>query len=335
MADSRPIWIEYCGVPQCKLCRSQQLDLDSSFFSNLSKQQFHCHFKQNCKTSYVIYIISCKQDDCSCKYVGRTACALNRRLSLHRGNIIAGTEGPAMVYHFTKVHQPSDMKIKAIEICSSSNIKERESYWIAELNTAFPYGLNDRVGRLDTYSHTMDNVSTNRSIYELFNKVTSKRTCKGGRKRNKNITSGDSAFNPEQFMESIFQPSQSDKLFFINFVRNKIMSLNKADSKLLFLHLTVCINEHNEAFHRYSTCACSQQLPYLARDIVFAKIKTTFSPKVSQHYLVVNYCNKFIDMLQLNKIINKKQIRYLFPNVSNDEMKTPKITYKYSNTIRS
>ena len=79
------------------------------------------------------------------KYVGKTALALNRRLSLHRGNMVAGKEAIVMLNHFTKIHQPSDMKIKAIEACNKRNLEDRQRYWIDEFNVAFPYGLNDRL----------------------------------------------------------------------------------------------------------------------------------------------------------------------------------------------
>ena len=246
--------IQRCGVSQCKLCRNNQLDTNTIFHSNLSKKRFECEFHQNCKTNLVIYLISCKHPNCCMKYVGRTCCALNRRLSLHRANIVNGTEGPAMMHHFTKIHQPSDMIIKAIEICAYLNIKERERFWIAELNTAFPYELNDRVNHFpvqDAYSYTMDNTSTNKSIYEVFIKISSRRTKKGGTRRNRNRTADPVGFDPVTFMEDLLQPGAND-IFFINFVRTKIMSLNNPNTKKLFLHLCTCINEHNDNFLRYN-----------------------------------------------------------------------------------
>ena len=108
------------------------------------------------------------------------------------------------------------------------------------MNTAFPYGLNDRVNIKsvqDAYSYVMENTSTNLSIYELFNKVPSRRTSKGGKKRtHQGININNNVFNPVQFMNSMHLPGSSDKHVFINFVRDKIMRLSKADTKTLFLH---------------------------------------------------------------------------------------------------
>ena len=78
------------------------------------------------------------------KYVGYTTTPINKRLSGHRANIINGFEGKAMLLHFTKIHSVTDIIIKPIEYCSISELRTREN-WMRELNTVFPYGLNDRV----------------------------------------------------------------------------------------------------------------------------------------------------------------------------------------------
>ena len=331
--------IQYCGIPQCKICRNKQLDTDISFYSNLTKKGFHIEFSQNCKTNLVIYLISCKHPNCCLKYTGRTHQAINRRLSLHRANIIAGTEGPAMLHHFTKVHQPSDMIIKAIEICAKTNIKERERFWIAELNTAFPYGLNDRINVLpikDAYSYTMENTCTNIAIYETFNKSPSRRTKRGGSRTNQRHTQ-ESVFNPITFMDTIYSPAPDKHKFFINHVRYKIMSLNKVHTKELFLHLCICINEHNDHYYKYNSNIYTAYLSYLARDITFAKLKSYYTyyhhNKNPQHFIVINFCNKLMDTINFNKII--RNIIYLFPQVDDTSMKRPTISFKYSPTIKS
>ena len=227
MAQEGQERIQYCGVPQCKICKNKQIDTDISFYGNLTKKVFQVDFSQNCKTNLVIYLISCKNPNCCLKYVGRTYNAINRRLSLHRANIIAGTEGSAMLHHFTKIHQPSDIIIKAIEVCVKSTIKERERFWIAELNTAFPYGLNDRINIppiIDAYHYTMNNNSVNQSIYETFNKSSSRRTKRGGTRKNKQ-QHPEAIFDPVGFMNTISSPDSDYQGFYINYLRHNIMSL--------------------------------------------------------------------------------------------------------------
>ena len=319
------------------MCSDNLLDMDPQFYSNLSKTSYKCGFTQNCKTSNVIYLISCKHSECCMQYVGKTKCAINRRLSMHRANILFGTEGPAMLHHFTKVHRPSDMIIKAIEICNSSNINDREKYWIAELNVVFPYGLNDRInyhGIRDAYEYILNNSSTNLAIYELFNVIKSKRTGKGGKYRRNinNSAEANHVFSSQEFME-MFRFIE-DRNIFINFVRNKVMHLNNVDTKSLFLHLSLAINKHDVTFKEYSLNIYNAYLPYLVRDIAFAKIKRSSVAKVPKHYLVINYCNKYMDSIQLNNILKDKSISNLFPD-NNDMMKIPMVSFKYSSTIRS
>ena len=343
--DNEAPRIQYCQVPQCKVCRNKQLDTCIEFHSNLNKKLFTIGFSQNCKTNLVIYLISCKHPQCSLKYTGRTHHAINRRFSLHRANIIAGTEGPAMMHHFTKVHQPSDMVIKAIEVCSKQNIKEREKFWIAELNTAFPYGLNDRIDApsiQDAYKYTLENTSTNKAIYETFNKVPSQRTKRGGSKRNRQEQQQQlpftSSFNPATFMDNITTTNLNHKEHFTNYVRTQIMRLDKNKTKLLFLHLCTCINDHNHFFHKYNSNHYTSYLAYLSKDITFAKLKAMYTRSKQQsnrHFMVIEFSNKHMDSINFNRIFKNQHLANLFPAVEDTSMNSPIISFKYTQPIKS
>ena len=332
--------IQYCKIPQCKTCKNKQLDTTTEFHSNLTKKSFEVDFRQNCKTNIVIYLISCKHPNCTLKYVGRTNHAISRRLALHRANIIAKTEGPAMLHHFTKIHQPSDMVIKAIEVCSKANIKERERFWFLELNTAFPYGLNDRIDTppiQDAYSYTINNTSTNQAIYETFNKQPSRRTKKAGSRRNRRQQQ-PSYFNPTDFMNNILNTTCDRKELFINSIRTLIMALNKQSTKQLFLHLSICINEHNNLYHQYNSNQYTSYLTYACRDITFAKLKAMYytkKPKSTRHFMVINFSNKLMNYINLHKIFNNNSVSNLFPTIDDNTFKKPTISFKYSKTIKS
>ena len=79
------------------------------------------------------------------RYTGKTKLALQRRMALHRAHIVNETEGPAMLEHFTRVHNPGSVKIKGIQLGTESNLTKIESDWRMELGMAFPYSLNDRI----------------------------------------------------------------------------------------------------------------------------------------------------------------------------------------------
>lgn len=342
MALSQPDRIQYCGIPQCKICRNRQLDQNIFFHSNLSKKTFEVDFHQNCKTNLIIYMISCKNANCCLKYIGRTDKPMNRRLSLHRANIIAGKEGPAMLEHFTKVHNPSDMVIKAIEVCSKNTIKEREQFWMKEINTAFPYGLNDRINApqiKDAFKYSKMNTTANHTIYETFHKSPSRRTKRGGKSRNDNrIRNVEDVFIVDDFMNQFSTMLLVQDTFCFNFIRNKIMQLNLKNTKALFLHMSICINEHNNLYTKYNSNQYTANLTYLVRDISLYKLKAIYrkhtTPK-PKNFLTLNFHGKIIDKINLQKYIYNKDVINLFPHVSDINIKTPSVSYKYSRTIRS
>ena len=132
------------------------LDEDPEFYSNLAVKKYKSTGQGTCKSIKCVYLISCKYIDCQMKYVGFTTTPLNKRLSGHRGNIINGTEGLVMYEHFTKVHSITDMIIKPLEYCDGKFLRTKEKFWMQELNTIFPYGLNNRIdisGIRDVYQH--------------------------------------------------------------------------------------------------------------------------------------------------------------------------------------
>ena len=331
--------IKYCGVAQCKTCKNKQLDTDDSFYSNLNKKSFSILFSQNCKTNIVIYQISCKSVNCTLKYIGRTNHSISRRLALHRANILAGTEGPAMHHHFTKIHQPSDMQIKAIEVCAKATIKEREKYWLNELNTAFPYGLNDRIGApsiQDAYKFTIKNSSVNKTIYETFTKEPSKRTKRGGKKKNNNQSI---TIVPHMFMNSL-KITQHDipNQFYINHIRTEIMKLGKENTKKLYLHLCQTINNQDNNFTYYNNYPKHSYMAYLCKDLCLAKLKAIYSKNViksPKNFIVVEFSSKIVENIQLTKLLRKTNLVRLFPKTDDGDMAFPTVSYKYSKTIRS
>ena len=79
------------------------------------------------------------------------------------------------------------MIVKPIELCDKKELISKEKFWIAELNTLFPYGLNMEAnfnGISEAYRLVTSNTS-NITIYSAFNKHTSTRTSKGGKKRSR------------------------------------------------------------------------------------------------------------------------------------------------------
>ena len=99
----------------------------------------------NCEISNCIYLIECKKDNCSMKYVGETRRILKFRLAEHRGYVTNQDFSTATGNHFNSPgHSLSDLTITVLEKVKSSDDlyrKEREKYFIRKFNT-FYKGLN-------------------------------------------------------------------------------------------------------------------------------------------------------------------------------------------------
>ena len=172
--------VKPCNVPQCKTCKFGYLDTDATFYSNICNSKWHIEEDVSCRSRNIIYLITCNHPSCKMMYVGLTTDQLNKRFSHHRNHITAGTESHIMLEHFTKHHCVNNMKIKPIEVCIGPKLlRERERHWMRELNTLYPYGLNDRYGKddlHDAYIHVTSDYPNKKSIYEYFNKVKSRRS---------------------------------------------------------------------------------------------------------------------------------------------------------------
>lgn len=320
--------VQYCNTPQCKICRLNLLDTNPYYNSNLASKNYKINGNGSCNSQNCIYLISCKQEDCHQCYVGFTTTKLNTRLAGHRANIINKTEGKIIMDHFTKLHSVQDMRIKPIEFCDKGIIRNKEKYWMQELNTIFPYGLNNRIdvnGIKDAFDHVKNNKDT--SIYTLFNEVKNNRTKKGSGQKNGNPDVGSiNNFKEEDFIELITQNVEKS---IANNCRKLIMGLKIKHIKTLFLHLNTIIAQGHGQF-RYN-----EHLLYMIKDICLYRLtKSSKKRKPFNKYLIIEYVNRLMDKINLNKLIHSKNSYERFP-VSKDHLENTGITFKYSKPIRN
>lgn len=269
-------------------------------------------------------MISCKHVNCPMKYIGKTTTPINKRQSGHRANILNKTEGYPMWYHFTKYHSITDMVIKPIEFCNPKDLAEREKFWICEINTIYPYGLNDRIdinGIHDAYGYVTNNGP--KQIYSLFNKVVIKRSKRGGRRKNKNNINGmdTPTFQADTFVDILLLLSTRN---IIHDTRKAIMSLKYPDTRTLLLYVS-----------RVLATKDNHYIYYLIKDICLFKLASRDKDThKSNDYLIINYVNPLVDQINLQDILKSNPVKCLFPknNLSNG---VPSISYEYTNSIRS
>lgn len=101
-------------------------------------------YQFTCKTKNVVYMISCSR--CDMQYVGETENALHVRMNGHRSDINTKKLEKPVAAHFNQPdHSLKDLKVMGIEKIHNNDTerrKLRERYWIFELRSLTPEGLN-------------------------------------------------------------------------------------------------------------------------------------------------------------------------------------------------
>ena len=132
-----------CGEARCKLCRIHACDT-STFTSNHYNKKFNVKGKVNCKSSNVVYLITCRK--CEIQYVGETGRTLKDRMSDHRSAVKLKKNTPIGLHFNQDNHSLLDLKMTGIEIMQNNNEidrKNKERFWQRTLGTEFPKGLNN------------------------------------------------------------------------------------------------------------------------------------------------------------------------------------------------
>mgnify|MGYP003542132881 FL=1 len=137
-AESQPR-SEPCHKQFCKCCK--EIENKNSFKSSTTKKAYELQTPMNCDSENVIYLITCTR--CYKQYVGQTERRLKDRLNAHRSNIKRAVN-TAVGIHFNNTHHTiGNLRIIPIENVNDQNTRlGREQFWIKELKTKYPLGLN-------------------------------------------------------------------------------------------------------------------------------------------------------------------------------------------------
>ena len=142
-----------CSRVNCATC---PVFRPSKYFkSSLTNRKYQVVGNRNlsCFTSNLVYLITCSK--CDNQYVGETKQKLSKRLSRHR-SAIKKHAYTFIAKHFNQPeHSVADVLIQPIERIellpgeSDEDVTirhlDRERFWMLELVTVYPYGLNDRL----------------------------------------------------------------------------------------------------------------------------------------------------------------------------------------------
>ena len=137
-----------CTNTKCRYC--PLLDKTGTIICNVTGQTFPCMKNISCRSSNLIYCITCKT--CNKQYVGQTKHKILQRFQGHFYNVKIGNQNDAVGMHFSQPDHKGtkDFKIQVLEYISlppqsmrSLAIRLRvEKKWIHTLRCPAPQGLN-------------------------------------------------------------------------------------------------------------------------------------------------------------------------------------------------
>ena len=137
-----------CSNKKCQFC--PLLDKSGRILSSFTKREYECKKNITCKSSNLIYCITCKR--CSQQYVGQTGNTLHKRFGAHAGFINQQNLKEDIGRHFNieDHHWLSDMIIHILDFIHAPPKSQHgltlwlqiEFNWIQRLRTMLPMGLN-------------------------------------------------------------------------------------------------------------------------------------------------------------------------------------------------
>ena len=136
-----------CTSNRCIVCKVHIHEGDT-FTSNSTKHSHHAKGNITCTTTNVVYLITCKV--CRIQYVGETKTSLKTRFYGHRSTVNTAKLDTPVGHHFNLPnHSITDMMLQGIEALGTrpdSVRASREKYWMRQLRTIKPHGLNIQEG---------------------------------------------------------------------------------------------------------------------------------------------------------------------------------------------
>ena len=154
-----------CGHKQCKTCEIyNEDDVIRSFSTGKTERIINeRNSNLNCGIDNVVYLLEC--DKCGVQYVGETSQKLNHRFSGHksciRNNTSKDKKETFLVKHFNegacaqarytcRIIQTINLPAKKngkLDLDTNRYRRKQEDMWITNLQTLYPYGLNNRLGK--------------------------------------------------------------------------------------------------------------------------------------------------------------------------------------------
>ena len=316
-----------CGNARCVLCKMDLLDKSPTFNNVITGKTYNIECDFNCNSANIIYLISCRRDDCCFQYVGKTTSKLKTRMNNHRSSLKQRKAGKHIQYHFQKFHDPSDLIVKPIEVCTDpSQLKEQENYWILELSTLYPFGLNERL-EIPKYMDAKEEFDKGDTpIYSYFHKDLQKNETRKRGKRNKKSNRHTAKESFDLLWEKVRKESQD----ILKQMVTVILRLKKVECLKLARIIEDAICRLNTKTHNIQILKSMQDLCryYLYR----TKVIPTQPERGT--FLSIKYSSQILERINFSRILNSKDIKPIFP-LDAEAQSSITVCYSYGKPIRN
>ncbi len=307
-----------CKVSRCKTCKF--IDNRKTFVSPITGTYFSSSDNANCTSRNVVYLLSCKK--CNVQYVGETTQCLRERFGQHRNSVVKNQRKSLLVRHFNSAdHCVSDMQIRVLQIVSNcekqlvkGKLLEAEDFWIRQLVSAYPFGLNDKIKGYGMAEDILDPTMYKRAPF--FQMPTPKRRRGHGRKPRRVNRRLNENFTTE--LEQLLCDSNKP-----TGIRSLIIYLRKQSQATLVKFNKIIRNN-------------SRKMPVTVRVIVLAFFSGYFAQRQEQinkskdcYRLCVDFPNKGMEIIGFQNIFKDSKFCKIIPSEKREQVKPVAVVYKY------
>ena len=345
--------ISKCGGRGCKTCPI--LNVSPYFHSTNTNQKYYTYSADSnnlsCHSTNVIYLLTC--NTCKIQYIGETMQPhLSYRISSHRRSTLSESDTGCRYVRSHFYDGPCKDSLFSVNIIEklngtgrnsdgSENIeatayrRERERWWIRELRTIYPYGLNIKV---DSHLYNSSNLHSSRfSSYNTFNKYINHTTKRKRGKRNPKCSNSKSVNDLNVMGLKLFSFSSCCLPVAFKMCRSIIFSISLKYMKTLVDILNKLRLDHVDNSSHFA------HFYDILLDLIYSRLYKNIDKnikknkkKISSNFLKIHFDNKAIELINVSRILHLKEIVSSFPfPIKNRSVDIPTVIYTYGVPIRS
>ena len=243
------------------------------------------------------------------------------------------TGGQSLLHrHF---HQPDhsvdDMRVQILEkvyhssenpILLTSIRRTRELFWINELGTAKPYGFNDQIKEVGTFS-SISCKKTN--VYSLLNKQLRRKRSHGKRHYNKRAPQPDVAMST--LVDLVDMTEKPERVHNIN---TKLFSISFPQLRgLQELALESTNFDYSSSEYRVTA-----NILDIANFRLFRPVRSDVPAEKPKHFMKITFFNKAVGAINLSALLRSTSVIDKIPVYFRDKQ-PPIVPYEYTSTVAS